>query len=259
MDSPAIKAAAECLNNRGTSPRLKRNTLVFLAADRARLEDLKKAVRDYLAWQSIERDSESLNLDAFQRNQAKTKHEEANATVAQRIPETYFWLLVASEKKPGDGAQTGLEWTELKPTGQEALAIKASKRLKNDGLLITNWAGSLLRMELDRVPLWRGNHVAVRQLADDFATYLYLPRLRDNSVLAEAIAEGLSLISWMQDSFAYADGWDDRNQRYRGLQVGRRIRVSIDGGGLVVKPDTAAPQLAEEETRGRGQTRRARG
>ena len=98
MDSPAIKAAAECLNNRGTSPRLKRNTLVFLAADRARLEDLKKAVRDYLAWQSIERDSESLNLDAFQRNQAKTKHEEANATVAQRIPETYFWLLVASER-----------------------------------------------------------------------------------------------------------------------------------------------------------------
>ncbi len=247
MDSPAIKAAAECLNNRGTSPRLKRNTLVFLAADRARLEDLKKAVRDYLAWQSIERDSESLNLDAFQRNQAKTKHEEANATVTQRIPETYFWLLVPSEKKPGDGAQTGLEWTELKPTGQEALAIKASKRLKNDGLLITNWAGSLLRMELDRVPLWRGNHVAVKQLADDFARYLYLPRLRDNSVLAEAIAEGLSLISWMQDSFAYADGWDDQNQRYRGLQVGRRIRVSIDGGGLVVKPDTAAPQLAEEK------------
>ena len=55
--------------------------------------------------------------------------------------------------------------------------------------LITNWAGSLLRMELDRVPLWRGNHVAVKQLADDFARYLYLPRLRDNSVLAEAIAK----------------------------------------------------------------------
>ncbi len=55
-DSPAIKAA-ESLNNRGSSTRRKRNTLVFLAADRARLEDLKKAVRDYLAWQSIERDS----------------------------------------------------------------------------------------------------------------------------------------------------------------------------------------------------------
>ncbi|MBV8054758.1 MAG: hypothetical protein JO071_05900 [Deltaproteobacteria bacterium] len=59
QDSAAIRAAAECLNNRGTSPRLMRNTLVFMAADRARIEDLKKAVRDYIAWKSIERDSES--------------------------------------------------------------------------------------------------------------------------------------------------------------------------------------------------------
>ena len=184
MASPAIKAATECLNNRGSSPRLKRNTLVFLAADRARLEDLRKAVRDYLAWQSIERDSETLNLDAFQRKQAHDKHEDAERTVEQRIPETYFWLLVPAEKKDGDASQARLEWTELKASGNEALAVRASKRLKSDGLFITNWAGSLLRLELDRVPLWRGKHVAVKQLGDDFARYLYLPRLRDSEVLA---------------------------------------------------------------------------
>src|SRR5262249_33875776 len=55
----AITAALQCLDNHGTAPRLKRNTLVFLAADRTRLEDLKKAVRDFLAWQSIERDSDT--------------------------------------------------------------------------------------------------------------------------------------------------------------------------------------------------------
>jgi predicted AAA+ superfamily ATPase len=250
QESAAIKAAAECLNNRGTSPRLMRNTLVFLAADRARLEDLRKAVRDYLAWKSIERDSESLNLDAFQRNQAKTKHEEADATVAQRIPEAYMWLLIPGEKKAGESGQSRLEWTELKPTGNEVLAVKASKRLKSDGLLITKWAGSLLRLELDRVPLWRGPHVAVKQLAEDFARYLYLPRLQDSNVLAEAISEGLGLISWAQDSFAYADGWDEQNQRYRGLQVGRQIKVNIEGDGLLIKAQVAAPQLAEEQKRG---------
>ncbi len=247
--SPAINAAAECLNNRGTSPRLKRNTLVFVAGDRARLEDLKKAVRDYLAWQSIERDSKTLNLDEFQRKQAHDKHEEAERTVEQRIPEAYFWLLVPSEKKQGDASQARLEWIELKAAGAGALAARASKRLRSDGLLITNWAGSLLRLELDRVPLWRGNHVAVKQLADDFARYLYLPRLRDSDVLAEAISDGLGLISWMQDSFAYADGWDEENQRYRGLQAARRIRVSLDGGGLLVKPDVAHAQLAQQEAR----------
>jgi predicted AAA+ superfamily ATPase len=249
LDSAAIKAAAECLNNRGTSPRLMRNTLVFLAADRARLEDLKRAVRDYLAWKSIERDSESLNLDAFQRNQAKTKYEEADATVARRIPEAYMWLLVPGEKKAGENGPSRLEWTELKPSGNEALSVNASKRLKNDGLLITKWAGAVLRLELDRVPLWRGPHVAVKQLAEDFARYLYLPRLRDSSVLADAISEGLGLISWSQDSFAYADGWDEQNQRYRGLQVGRQIRVNIEVGGLIVKPEVATPQLTEEQRR----------
>jgi predicted AAA+ superfamily ATPase len=247
MSSPAIEAATECLNNRGNSPRLKRNTLVFLAADRARLEDLKKAVRDYLAWQSIERDAESLDLGAFQSNQAKSKHQDAAKTVESRVAEAYFWLLVPAEKKDPNGAQPRLEWMELKASGNDPLAVRASKRLKSDGLLVTNWAGSLLRLELDRVPLWRGDHVAVKQLADDFARYLYLPRLRDSEVLAEAIADGLGLISWVQDSFAYADGWDEPNKRYRGLQVGKRIRVNIDGEGLLVKPEAAKAQLAQEQ------------
>ena len=43
--------------------------------------------------------------------------------------------------------------------------------------------GSTLRLELDRIPLWRGNHVGLKQLAEDMAKYLYLPRLRDDDVL----------------------------------------------------------------------------
>ena len=54
-------------------------------------------------------------------------------------------------------------------------------------------AGTRLRMELDRVPLSRGDHVAVRQLAEDFARYTYLPRLREPSVLAAAVQDGVGL------------------------------------------------------------------
>ena len=50
--SPAIAAAQELLQNRGTAPRIYRNTLVFLAADKARLQDLDEAVRRCLAWTS---------------------------------------------------------------------------------------------------------------------------------------------------------------------------------------------------------------
>ena len=34
-----------------------------------------------------------------------------------------------------------------------------------------------------------------------------------------------------------------------GLQVGRRIRVSLDGGGLLVKPEVAQAQLSQHEER----------
>ncbi len=48
--SPAEVAAKTLLESRGSSPRLFRNSLVFLAADKARMQDLDDAVRRYLAW-----------------------------------------------------------------------------------------------------------------------------------------------------------------------------------------------------------------
>ena len=79
---------------RGTAPRIYKNTLVFLAADRARLADLDEAVRYYLAWNSIVEESEKveaepqLNLDANQRRQAKTQRDNATppSTRASRRP-----------------------------------------------------------------------------------------------------------------------------------------------------------------------------
>src|SRR5712692_6626861 len=46
-------AAKAIFESRGNAPRLFRNTLVFLAVDQTRLQDLDEAVRRYLAWKSI--------------------------------------------------------------------------------------------------------------------------------------------------------------------------------------------------------------
>ena len=73
--------------------------------------------------------------------------------------------------------------------------MRASKKLRSDELLVTGFAATRLRMELDRVPLWRGDHVAIKQLVEDFGRYLYLPRLREPAVLLEAIREGLRLLT----------------------------------------------------------------
>ena len=102
-------------------------------------------------------------------------------------------------------------------------------------------------MELDRVPLWRGDHVAVKQLAEDFARYLYLPRLKDPAVLVGAVQDGLGLLLWATETFAYADSFDEAERRYRGLRCGQQSGGSLSmAGGLLVRPEVALRQLASE-------------
>jgi hypothetical protein len=49
----AETAARAILESRGSSPSMFLNTLVFLAIDSVRLQDLDEAARRYLAWDSI--------------------------------------------------------------------------------------------------------------------------------------------------------------------------------------------------------------
>ena len=131
--------------------------------------------------------------------------------------------------------------------GADHLATRASKKLKNEELLMVELGDVRLRHELDRVPLWRGDHVGIKQLAEDVAKYLYLPRLRDQDVLVEAIREGVARLTWQSETFAYADGWDEQKKRYKGLRAGQSIRVLVDAGSLLVKPDVAAAQMEADD------------
>jgi predicted AAA+ superfamily ATPase len=247
--SVARKKAEEVLEKRGTGPRLYRNALVFLAPDRNRMAELDQAVRQYLAWRSIEDEQETLNLDAFQRNQARTKRESSDETIRQRIPETYQWLLVPVQPDP----KAAVEWEETRLQGPEALAVRASKRLRTDELLIVKFAGIPMKMVLDKIPLWRGDHVGLKQLAEDFAQYLYLPRLKDTDVLLGAVREGLALLAWQDEMFAFAEGYDSPRGKYQGLRAGQKVSVTADGSDLLVKPDVARQHLdaaRKPETRG---------
>jgi predicted AAA+ superfamily ATPase len=242
-NSPAETEAKAILASRGSAPRLYSNTLVFLAVDKTRLQDLDEAVRRHLAWESIVAEQTALDLSPHQVKQAQAQQVGAAGVVDARLPEAYQWLLVPTQANP----QASVEWQAFRLSGQDALAVRASKKLKNDELLITSFAASRLRMELDRVPLWRGDNVSIKQVVADFARYLYLPRLQEPSVLVDAIRSGLGLLTWEHDSFAFADSYDETGARYRGLQFGCHINsVEADSQALLVKPDAARRQVEAE-------------
>ncbi len=239
-------AAKAILESRGNSPRLYRNTLVFLAADKTRLQDLDEAVRKFLAWESILAEKEApLNLDPQQVKQAEAQQATADSVVKSRFPETYMWLLVPVQKDRNPSAP--IEWHCSRLSGQEALAARVSKKLMHEELMIRNFAPTLLRMELDRVPLWRGDHISVRQVIEDFASYLYLPRVKNPAVIVSAIQAGMCLLTWEKESFAYADSYDDVENRFRGLRYLQSVDLSPDAPvGVLVQPETAMRQTAAE-------------
>ena len=140
-----------------------------------------------------------------------------------------------------------MEWQATRLSGQHSLAARASKKLKGDELLVTGFAPTRLRMELDCVPLWRGDHVSIKQIVDDFARYLYLPRISESAVLLNAISDGIALLTWEQDAYAFADCFDDEAKRYRGLRGGQVVSLpDADAPGLLVKSDIARQQLDAE-------------
>jgi len=170
------------------------------------LRELEQAVRQYLAWLSIWDDRVTLNLDQFQTRQAETKRKSADEAIDLRITEAYQWLLVPGQPDP----KGEVVWTDLKLQGQDSLAARAAKKLRSEESLLTQMGGIRLRTELDRIPLWTGNHVSIKQLAEYMARYLYLPRLRDEQVLLAAIQEGVARLTWQEETFAYAEAWDEQ-------------------------------------------------
>src|SRR5690606_28133244 len=134
----------------------------------------------------------SVNLDNFQRSQATAQRRNAQQTVAGRIAETFHMVLAPVQATPPGGA----EWSTAKVAGNDPLAVRAAKKLRHGAHLIPRLAPTSLRLELDKIPLWPGDHVEIRQLLEDFARYPYLPRLTNPSVLMEAIREGVRSMMW---------------------------------------------------------------
>ncbi|GAB6393536.1 MAG: DUF499 domain-containing protein [Treponematales bacterium] len=239
-DCPAMTAVTDILNNRGNTPRIYRNMLGFLAPDQTLIVSLNEAARLYLAWKSVKADSEDLNLDAAQNRETDNNLRRSNETVDARVKEAYCWLIVPYIDKNVD-MKTILYDTSRLSGGNDGIITKAAKRMLQNEAVITRWAPALLLMELNNL-LWRDvNHINIKQLWDYLCTYCYLPRLAGESVLLDAIHDGVE----SSEYFAYSEGQDSTG-RYEALTVGTSRNFAISPDGLIVRVEAAKAQLQKE-------------
>ena len=236
-DCAALLKAGEILNTRGTAPRTYRNMLAFIAPDENLSLSLRSAVKELLAWRSIKDDRERLNLDAAQNAETDSNIARCDKTVADRINETYCWLLVPDIDRVVD--MKTIVWNRDRLPGRDQIVAKAAAKMIQNEQVITKWAPALLKMELDNL-LWReDDHIQVKKLWDYLTTYCYLPRLADYSVLAGAIMAGVT----GDDCFALASSFN--GEKYSGVKYNTSI-PDVYPSDYLVKLLTALKQINQD-------------
>ncbi len=237
--SKAIEAVEDILNSRGTSPRIFRNMLAFVAPDYDNLASLQAEVRRFIAWKSIVTEKDDLNLDGNQIREAQQNLDRSNHTVDLRINETYCWLLVPYIDQFGDMKTIQWEVSSISG-GDDSIVSKAGKKMIQSEQIITNWAPALLLMQLDDL-LWKdSNDIQIKNLWGYLSTYCYLPRLANYRVLEDAILRGLA----SDEYFALAGAYS--GSRYVDLQFNKTL-MSINQADLLVKAQVAMKQIVAEQ------------
>lgn len=237
-ESKALQGAKEILENRGSAARTYKNEIVFAALDESLVAETRLAAKQYLAWESIAKDYESLNLDATQKREVGQSMSRAEQTLNTKIQEAYQWLIYPRIDLD-QGSEIVWETENVGSAGEDIVAKMASRLLTTE-VVIAAWAPALLKMELDKL-LWKDtDHIQILQLWDYLCTYCYLPRLTGYEVLESAIRQGLGVADYFGIAADFSEG------KYVELSLGQEKGI-INRSDLLVKPEVARSQIEVEE------------
>jgi hypothetical protein len=233
--SEALTEVKNILMQRGTTPRVYRNMLVFLAAEQRQIDNVKSAQRAALAWGEIVRETKRLNLTQSDSALAETKHKEATETLKTRLKEAWCYLLYPAQ----DSAQSDVEWVSSKVAAQDGLLARASKKLVSDQGIWPELGPDNLNRQLEKY-IWNGKpHLGLKDLWEYLNRYTYLPRIKNRTVLHRTVQTAVS--GMLPGPFAYAERWDEAADRYVGLAVSGSpsAHIVIDDEAVIIKHDVA--------------------
>ena len=228
-NSEAMTFISKCIRERGQSPRNFTNMLLFLAPDKDKTYRIRNAAQEYLAWRSIIKDETALNLDKQQIKDATQNLSSTDKTLSRIVYDAWSWLISPYQK-----GTDSIEYEIIEVAGGEVHSInKAGNRARNNELVISQWHPTILRMNIDKY-LWKENdYCQISEVWRVLASYCYMPRLKNRSVLIETINQGIQL-----GEFAWANSTNESGE-YQNLIIDAVANIR-DLNGLLIKPDIAS-------------------
>ena len=223
-----------------------RNTLLFIAARRDDIRELKNLVKDYLAWNSI-MNGDPLhtaisNLEGARLDQTRENLESAEDNVTTALLKAYRWGLVPSQTDPRGNAY---EFSIVETESEDGRIVQHLRdTFTDDDHIITKIAPHIFAEKLQQY-IWSNDtyqdHIDIDQLWELMAQNVYMPRMRDRNVLATCMRDGIAA-----GTFGYATAYQDgdyRNFRFE-EQIGG-LRIEKGTTAVLINPELA--RLLKEE------------
>ena len=190
----ATAEALRILEHRGDARRVKKNTLLFLAARSDEVRDLRRAVRDYLAWDSMVNGGRRIeNLAGERLNQARSSVRAGASRVNTELVRAYRWAMSPSQANP-QRAEYGFSHYQSNAADSGEIVQAALSIFIQEEALVDEISPAALATLLGQY-VWNkgsyGSHVTVDALWELMTGNVYLPRLSNKTVLLECIQKGV--------------------------------------------------------------------
>jgi uncharacterized protein len=242
--SAATDAVTDALTRCRASQRRFRNTLIFVAADEGLLATARDAMRRSLAWADIVADHR-LQQQLTQAQAADTKDKaKTSRDGAQRAVRNAWNHVIFPVKTDATEAGKAFDLEHMALTAKDKGAIPAStyEKARADGIVMEKLGPDTLRLKL--MPLWPDDrpHLPISEIADWFASYVYLPKLRDRVVLKDSIRDALAKLD---SPFGYANSFDANSGTYSSLIFAKAPDV-FGQSAMLVRADVALEHLRRE-------------
>jgi uncharacterized protein len=239
--SLATEVVTDTLTRCRASQRRFRNTLLFSAADETLLGTAREAMRKAIAWSEIATDrrlQDQLPPTQMRDAAEKAKGNREGAAKAIRLAWNHILFPFKAESTAA-GAPFELDHLSIATKDRAAIPVSVYDKAKADGIVKEKLGPDALWLHLK--PLWPYDrpHLTIGEIADWFATYVYLPKLRDRVVLDIAIRDGVAKID---PSFGYADRFNEADGTYDGLVWRKLPPELIEPTAVVVLPSVASGQ-----------------
>ena len=228
-DNIAEGFALQVLQRCGLANRVYKNTVVFVGAKRDVIVDLRREIREHMAWDRLDARSTEHNLSGTQRIEARKHKSATEYRIDELMLRAYSDIIVPLQPDPADPHYSIRRIMNDSPA-QNNIAENALGVLKSNEEIVETIGFKYFDNLLSRYFFKVGvDHVEIGTIWEQLASQVYMPRCLNRGVLEDAIKLAVD-----QRRYEIADDYVDGG--YSGLKSRSTV---MDRPRLLVKADAA--------------------